>query len=196
VQVFVDGIAACELSRATVAAEGLRPGGTLAQAALDALVIADERRRALNTAVAMLARRPRSERDVRRRLTQRRCPPEVADETIGRLREMGALDDAAFAAAWAESRDRSSPRGRRLVERELRAFGVDGDAASTATASLDDEDAAYRLASKKARTLAGADRAAFASRLGGLLRRRGFGWEVTRAAVERCWREACRPGGT
>ena len=37
---------------------------------------------------------------------------------------MGLADDVAFARWWAEQRDRHAPRGRRLVEAELRQRGV------------------------------------------------------------------------
>jgi regulatory protein len=37
---------------------------------------------------------------------------------------MGHLDDAAFARWWAEQRDRHAPRGRRMIEAELRQRGV------------------------------------------------------------------------
>ena len=37
---------------------------------------------------------------------------------------MGYLDDAAFARWWAEQRDRHAPRGRRMLEAELRQHGV------------------------------------------------------------------------
>ena len=47
--------------------------------------------------------------------------------TTERLADLGYLDDAAFARWWGEQRDRHSPRGRRLVEAELRQRGVPRD---------------------------------------------------------------------
>jgi regulatory protein len=40
---------------------------------------------------------------------------------------MGYVDDIAFARWWAEQRDRHAPRGRRMVEAELRQHGVPRD---------------------------------------------------------------------
>jgi regulatory protein len=48
----------------------------------------------------------------------------VIAATTDRLADLGYLDDAAFARWWGEQRDRHSPRGRRLVEAELRQRGV------------------------------------------------------------------------
>lgn len=41
-----------------------------------------------------------------------------------RLARLGYVDDTAFARWWAEQRDRHAPRGRRMVEAELRQRGV------------------------------------------------------------------------
>ena len=42
-----------------------------------------------------------------------------------RLTELGMLDDATFARAWVESRDRARPRGERAIRDELRRKGID-----------------------------------------------------------------------
>jgi regulatory protein len=146
----------------------------------------------MEAAIALLARRPRSEREMRRRLAQRRLPPTLVEDTIERLRTLNLIDDAAFARFWAETRDRTSPRGRRLVTQELRTQGVEASVAATATAELSDADAAYRLASRRLRGLADTDYQTFRSRLGGQLQRRGFGWDVVQSTIERCWRELGR----
>jgi regulatory protein len=189
VDIYVDGVAAFDVARATATARNLRPGVAIERDEIDAIVAADRRRAALGTAAAMLARRPHSEREVRRRLAQRQFAPALIEETITRLRELKLLDDAEFARAWTESRDRTSPRGRRLIVQELRAAGVAGDTATEAASAVSDEDAAYRVAEKKSRALSACDYRAFRDKLGSHLQRKGFGWEIARSAVERCWRE-------
>ncbi len=190
VDVYVDGELAFDLARDTVSKRELRPGRPIDRAEIDAIVAADARRSALDTAAAMLAHRPRSEREIRRRLAQRKCDPVLIDETVERLRGMKLIDDAEFARAWAESRDRSSPRGRRLIAGELRAYGVTAAVADEAAATVSEADAAYRVAAKRMRSLTGADYRAFRDRLGSHLQRRGFAWDVVRSTVERCWSES------
>jgi regulatory protein len=177
------------VARATAIARRLRPGTPLNSVEIEAIVAADRRRAALETAAAMLARRPRSEGEVRRRLAQRQFDPPLINETVTRLRELRLLDDTEFARTWTESRDRSSPRGRRLIVQELRAAGVAAPTAVQAATAISDEDAAYRVAEKKARALASCEYRAFRDKLGAHLQRRGFGWDVARATVDRCWRE-------
>jgi regulatory protein len=189
VEVYVDGVLRFDIAREAATKRTLRPGREIADSEIAAMVAEDARRSALDTAVAMLARRPRSEREIRRRLAQRKCDAALTDETIELLRQRGLIDDAEFARSWAESRDRSSPRGKRLIAAELRAHGVELALASEAVAPIADDDAAYRVAAKRLHALEGADDRTFRDRLGAHLQRRGFGWETVRATVQRCLAE-------
>ena len=59
-----------------------------------------------------------------RRLGRAGAAPDVAEQTLDRLADLGLVDDASFARWWHDQRDRHRPRGRRLIEAELRAKGV------------------------------------------------------------------------
>jgi regulatory protein len=190
VEICVDGVSLIELARTTVTSRGLRPGRDIDAAEIDAIVAADARHTALDTAAAMLARRPHSEREIRRKLAQRKHDQSIIDETIERLLAMKLIDDAEFARTWAESRDRTSPRGRRMIAGELRTHGVTPEIARAATAEIDEADAAYRVAARRVRSLAPTGDRAFAERLSGYLQRRGFGWDVVQRTVRRCADEA------
>lgn len=190
VDVYVDGELRFDVARDTVKQRDLRPGRAIDASEIEAIVAADQRRAALDTGVAMLARRPHSEREIRRGLAQRRFPQDVADEAMERLRSLGLIDDAAFAQAWAETRARSSPRGRRMIAGELRAHGVATEIARAAADTVDEEEAAYRLAQKRVNSLRDVEFRIFADRLGGYLQRRGFEWEMVRSTVRRCWSES------
>ena len=192
VDVYIDGEVAFDVPRDTARKIELRPGRAIEQHEIASIVAAEQKRQALEAAVTLLARRPRSEREVRRRLAQRKFPAPLIEQTVARLRSLQLIDDAAFARFWAEARDRSSPRGRRLVTQELRTHGVQTDLAVAATADLSDADAAYRLASRRMRSMATLEYHAFRNRMGSLLQRRGFGWETARSTVERCWGELGR----
>jgi regulatory protein len=82
---------------------------------------------ALDVAARYLATRPRTRWELRRRLQRAGADEALVDATLERLARMGLADDVAFARWWAEQRDRHSPRGRRLVEAELRQRGVPRD---------------------------------------------------------------------
>jgi regulatory protein len=79
----------------------------------------------LEAAARFLEVRSRSIAEVRRRLTSAGYRADLVDAAIDRLRELGMLDDAAFARAWVESRDRARPRGERGLRQELAVKGID-----------------------------------------------------------------------
>jgi regulatory protein len=82
---------------------------------------------AMEVAVRFLGTRPRSRREIELRLRRAGADDEIIEATVSRLRELGYVDDAAFARWWGEQRDRHAPRGRRLIEAELRQRGVPRD---------------------------------------------------------------------
>lgn len=153
-----------------------------------------------------LATRPRSRWEVERRLRRAGAGADVVDATIERLVELGFVDDLAFARWWLEQRDRHAPRGRRLIEAELRQHRVGRAAIEALRGDLDDLAAAAdedgpddpvgeggmprteeaRAAAALAAHLRGRtvpDEARARQRLGMYLVRRGFDPETARAAI-------------
>lgn len=78
----------------------------------------------MEVAARFLATRPRTRWEVERRLRRAGTEESEIRAALERLAELGYLDDAAFARWWGEQRDRHSPRGRRMIEAELRQRGV------------------------------------------------------------------------
>jgi len=81
----------------------------------------------LDAALRFLEARQRSVAEVRRRLMTAGYRSELVEAAIGRLGDLGILDDQAFASQWVESRDRARPRGERALQAELRQKGVDSE---------------------------------------------------------------------
>jgi len=81
----------------------------------------------MEAAAAFLSVRPRSVTETRRRLLHNGYPAPLVDEVVTKLIEMEYLDDAAFAKAWVESRDRAKPRGELALRRELALKGIARD---------------------------------------------------------------------
>lgn len=79
----------------------------------------------LNAVARFLEARQRSVSEVRRRLTTAGYRVDLVEAAIGRMGELGYLDDDAFARSWVESRDRARPRGEHALRRELQLKGVD-----------------------------------------------------------------------
>ena len=150
----------------------------------------------LAAALRFLEARSRSVAEVRRRLTGAGYRPSLVEGAVGRLTELGMLDDAAFAAQWVESRDRAHPRGERALLVELRQKGIDATiieatlnerrgAATAEAATADgggaDEAAARKLIARHARSLERvADPRLRRQKAYALLARNGFDPDVCR----------------
>jgi regulatory protein len=195
VDVFVDGRLALSLSVTLVLQSGLKRGDVVTAERLEALRQADERQQAHEAALRLLAYHPRSEAELRSRLARRRLPPDIVQEAIERVREQGLLDDAAFARYWVDARQQSSPRGHRLLRRELLSKGIAVETAAQAVATVAEEEIARRVAEKKARSLHDLDYPTFRRRLGQFLLRRGFPYDTARALVDELWRASQRAAG-
>ena len=147
---------------------------------------------AQDAALRFLSYRPRSEAEVRRRLS-RHYPPELIERVIAALREQRYLDDVTFARYWRDNREQHRPKGQVALRQELYRLGVPRETVEEALEGFDAEANAYRAGSKLARRLAGIDYPTFRQRVSGYLQRRGFGSAVVRETVARLWRELPDP---
>jgi regulatory protein len=152
---------------------------------------------AIEIALAFLGSRPRTRWEVDRRLRRAGCDDQTVDAALARLAELGYVDDAAFARWWEEQRDRHSPRGRRMLEAELRQRGVPASVIEAFREEQADPDRrpadetlpsseAERAALALARHLRGRplpDDARAVQRIGMYLMRRGFDTETVRSTI-------------
>jgi regulatory protein len=155
----------------------------------------------LAAAVRFLETRPRSVREVRRRLDQAGYPATLIEAAVDRLGDLGYLDDEAFARAGGESRDRARPRGERALRSELAQKGVAREIVDRVLAERAqnhdegaDETAAERLLASHARSLARVtDPRVRRQRAYALLARSGFDPDVA-ARVARAMTTAALEG--
>jgi len=152
---------------------------------------------ALEVAARYLATRPRTRWEVRRRLQRAGADAAVADATLDRLTELGYLDDHAFVRWWLGQRDRHAPRGRRLIEAELRQRGVEREAIEQLREAWDepergpddadlpatDDERAARALQRHLRGRLFPDDPRARQRLGMFLMRRGFDPDTIRSAI-------------
>ncbi|MEO5986895.1 MAG: regulatory protein RecX [Candidatus Limnocylindria bacterium] len=151
----------------------------------------------MEIATRFLSARPRSRWEIERRLARASVSESVIRSTVERLAELGYADDLSFARWWAEQRDRHAPRGRRLLEAELRRQGVPREVVEEVRDEIDsperapeDEDLPgselERADDALRRHLRGRslpDDSRALQRIGMYLMRRGFDASTTRAAI-------------
>lgn len=180
VSIFINGQFAFGIGVEQAVSAGVRIGVALTTERVQELVALDEMEKATSAALDLLARRPRSTREIRDRLAQRGFAEPAVDAAMERLEGWNYVDDADFARYWVENREANRPRGKRMLEQELRLKGVDRETSRAAieAAEPDEFAAALTLAQSKLRTYAGLDDAVAKRRLAGFLGRRGYGYDV------------------
>jgi regulatory protein len=139
----------------------------------------------------MLTAAPRTRAQLADALRRRGVPKEAAEAVLGRFGEVKLIDDAAFAAAWVESRHHGRGLSGRALAAELRHRGVPPEDIDVAVGRLDPRQeiatarglVAGRLASTRGQPLQARIR-----RLTGVLARKGYSpaiaYRVVREALE------------
>jgi regulatory protein len=162
----------------------------------------------MEIAVRFLGTRPRTRWELERRLRRATASAEVISATLDRLAALGYVDDTAFARWWSEQRDRHAPRGRRMVEAELRQHGVPRDilealrGSELAEPGLDGEslpgseaDRAREALGRHLKRRPLPSDAGALQRVGAFLMRRGFDAETVRSTLRAAAAEST-PGGS
>src|SRR5918994_2677772 len=187
-RIFVDGEFWAEIGADIAVERGLREGAVLGLEELETARVVGERALAMNRALHFLGYRARSRREVRDRLRRYGYGQETVEGVVGRLVELGYLDDEEFARTAA--REKARRYGPRRVSADLRRSGVDAELAQNVV----DEEFAGRSELEEARSAAarrynrgGSD--AEARRVYGFLVRRGYSSDVC-AEVAREYRGA------
>lgn len=145
-------------------------------------------RHALDRAVAHLASRARSRKEIEDKLLHCGYRPCTVEMVLYKLETENLLDDADFAQQWVEARS-ARKMGRNRIAQELRRKGVSADEAEAALEAIDDEDqlsGAISLVEKSmGRVKPGEDPRKTAQRITAMLARRGYSWDIAREAISR-----------
>lgn len=193
INVYLDGEYAFAVAR--IVGAWLFVGQVLSDERIVDLRHQDTREVAYQRAVRVLSYRPRSEKEVQRKLAESGFDQDVIVETIDRLRGAGLLGDPQFAHTWVENRSTFRPRSRRFLALELRQKGVADDVIQKALEETADEDQlAYQAALRRIRRWAGLDWAAFRERLTAYLGRLGFSYGTINAVVLKIWSDLQESG--
>lgn len=141
---------------------------------------------ALDLAYRHLAKRDRTEMEVRRHLSGRGVGEAVVDRAIAELEAQGYLDDARYARRFAEDRRTLDSWGAERIEQRLLAAGVAPELVAAAVADRPpaaELDAAVALLRRRFPAPPADDRER--NRALGLLLRRGYELELAHDAIRR-----------
>lgn len=149
----------------------------------------DSLERYLNAAYRFLSFRSRSEKEIRDFLRKKKAPDEITERVIVKLKEQKFLNDETFARMWVESRSRVKPRSQFVLKMELKQKGISEEIIeqvmhSSQTEVHSDLALAKKLVEQKMKRYKGMEKQDIYQKLGGVLARKGFTWEVSKKAID------------
>lgn len=205
-QLFFDGTPFVVLHAALVENFGLRVGLEIEAEVIEKLIAADEVMRAKNYALRLLREEPNNEVDdemedsrpavrskpytkseMERRLAREGFSEEAVETAIEELIDSGHIRDWKYAENWVVRRQKSNPRGKTLLKRELLDKGVDRETAEQVVTQVKTEDEvtlAFQIVQRRMKQYQRLPVQVAKRRLHGFLARRGFGSEVVRQVLE------------
>jgi regulatory protein len=176
--ILIDGSMVVTLDVNVILQNGLRPGQELSPAALQKLQEADYLQRCLDTALNFLSYRPRSEWEVRQRLSRHGFDRQTIEKTLIRLKRQALINDTEFAAYWTDNRISFNPKSRLLIKKELKQKGIPADIADKVTEGIDEEAAALSAVRKKAARWSNLEYEEFHVKVTNYLKWRGFTYGI------------------
>ena len=110
------------------------------------------------------------------------------DLVIDRLKELNYVDDKTFAGDFIRTRSELSPRGKSMLQFELRRKGIDKQVVQAALedAKIDEEDLIMRLLERKKKALNGLSGDKRRKKIISLLGSRGFNPQAIYKIIEKC----------
>jgi regulatory protein len=141
---------------------------------------------ARETCLRLLTVRPRSRAELEAALLRRRFDSEVVEGILGRLTDVGLIDDAAFAEAFVSWRQGPRGLGRGAIAHQLRRRGVDKETVASAVAVITVEDeleSAREHVRRRLSATLGLEPHVRARRLAAALARRGYPATVVATVV-------------
>jgi regulatory protein len=184
--IFLDGDFAFGIGRDLLLESGIAKGEFLDQERLDAILARDAVDRAVSAAMRALDQRMQTGRELRTRLMRKGFEPDTIDAALEKLTAYGYLNDERFAELWIENRLAHRPRGKRMLEQELRQKGIDREIVQETVGGMeiDDRAAALDVANKRLKSVQGLPPDEQKKKLTGILARRGFDYGTIKATLE------------
>ncbi len=185
INVFLNDVFAFGLSRDTAA--WLNVGQILSDEQINNLLSKERDNVIFAKAINYISIRPRSEYEIRQKLSQNGYEAQRIEKVISRLKDSNLLNDENFSAQWIENRNTFRPRSKRMMAAELRKKKVPENVIQHSLQNSDDLQTAFELAEKYKRKLINCDWKTFRNKLGGYLARKGYDFETINQVTRQIW---------
>jgi regulatory protein len=140
VNLYIDGEFFCGLFKETVLKHQLKVGLEVNQEKLLEILNDDQFEKAKNVAFHFLSYRPRSQKEIEKKLLEKEFHPEIVKRTVDYLSQNGFLDDKKFIESWIADKTKFAPCGLLKIQKELKERGVDPDLIKESLAFLKEKE--------------------------------------------------------
>lgn len=195
VSVFLDGKYAFGLDSKFLIDFDLYKGKKLEESKIGEIVRKDMGEKIKSRVLNLIARRPRSEKEIRDYISQKfyegkfdlekKFQESVVYDVLNYLKHYEYIDDRAFAKWFVQNRKEFKPRGKGLLKSELMRKGISSEIISDVLDFEKSEELkmAKVIATKKLKTLSRYDKRQKEEKLTVFLQRKGFDWDIIREVI-------------
>ena len=194
--IYIDGSFAIGVGAETLLRSGLRTGDEVDPAFLSTLERTERESALKAAALRLLSARPRSVRELRDRLRQKKFPQGEITVVLADLERAGLLDDGRFARMLIRDTMIFRPSAKRVLKQKLLRHGISRSVADEALQDTLTDASEMEGAEEAARKYLGGrvgprtSPAITRRRLAGFLMRRGYNWDQIRPLLARLLPEA------
>jgi regulatory protein len=139
-------------------------------------------------ALNFLSYRPRTEKELIKKLKSKGFEEEILEETVRNLKRLNLIDDYEYAKNFVNERLRLSPRGENLLRQELWKKGIEKETIDEVLKevfeSKNEEEIAQKVLEKAKKKYRNLDKEVAQRRIKGFLLRRGFSFETVNELVK------------
>ncbi|MDD3481255.1 MAG: RecX family transcriptional regulator [Patescibacteria group bacterium] len=183
VNIYIDGEFVVGLPNALLIDYDLHIGKELTDKEITKLKNANVRSKCLDSAYRFLSFRPRSEKEMRDKLSEKKYDPTLVDKVVKELKLKNYVNDKDFVRFWVENR--AQGRGKRMLTSELLKKGVkkeDIDEGLSEITENQEYDNALKLVKNKKKYQELGKHEAY-NKVGSFLSRRGYSYDIVKKLI-------------
>ncbi len=187
--IYLDGEFAFGLNDEIVTKNNISVNQILQDNQIEDLLSEDEKKRAKQKAFRYLARRDHSEKELSDKLRRKGFREPTIINLIEDLKQSQFINDGTFSRQFARNKIIQKPVGRRNLAFSLKQKGISEDILEATLDEIyteyDEKELALCLAKQKLKTIKNQVPIKAKKRIGDLLFRRGFNWEIVEQVFEK-----------
>ena len=185
---FLDGRYAFSVAEENLLSLGLKEEQEIDEEELAAIASEEDNRKAIDSSFRLLAVRDRSEKELTTRLKLKKLSKTSIDSALGRMKELGFIDDSKFACERTNYLRRNG-KGPAYIRMDLRRAGIDeetisGILSATPESRADEVEQIKNIALARLKRMGKIDPVAASRKLMGFLARRGFDIETIKDGLK------------